>query len=130
MFQMKNVVSSVAMCAAAVLAPLGAHALSLGPRTDTVLLHIPAKDVNDFKSFISQSLNQGEPGVLSQWSSSARGNKKPVQVLLTPGAVVQTKSAGQCRLLSADVSQINQLESWKVWFCKQPDGSWKISGLG
>lgn len=129
MFQMKIAVSRTVACAAALLLPLGANALSLGFRTDTVLMHIPAKDVNDFKSFISQSLNDGEAGKLREWSSSARTSKYPVKVQLTPGAVVETRSAGQCRLLSADVSQRNRVESWRIWFCKQSDGAWKISGL-
>ncbi len=129
MFQMKAAVSRTLACAAALLLPLGANALSLGFRTDTVLMHIPAKDVNDFKSFISQTLNEGEAGKQREWTSSEHTNKYPVKVQLTPEAATQTKTAGRCRLLSAEVSQRRQVESWKIWFCQQADGGWKISGL-
>ncbi len=130
MFQMKTPISRAVACAAALLLlPLGASALSLGARGQSVLLHIPAKDVNDFKSFIAQSLNDGEAGQQREWTSSARASKQPVKVLLVPGAVVETQSAGRCRLLSADVRQRNQMENWNIWFCQQADGGWKISGL-
>lgn len=130
MFQMKIGISRAAACAAALLLfPLAASALSLGARAQSVLLHIPAKDVNDFKAFIAQSLNDGEAGQQREWTSSARASKQPVKVLLVPSAVVETQSAGRCRLLSADVRQRNQMENWNIWFCQQADGGWKISGL-
>jgi hypothetical protein len=111
------------------LLPLHASALSLGHKPDTVLLHIPSQDVDSFRAFIRQTLNESEAGQPKQWASSAKKGKQAVQVLLTPGASVQTQSAGQCRLLSADVSQSSKKENWKVWFCQQADGNWKISGL-
>ena len=110
--------------------PLGVQAsMMLGPLTDTVLIHIPAKDTPDFRSFIGKALNEGVAGQGSTWSSSARRGKPPVKVQLTPGATVQTQSAGQCRMLSAQVHQRQTIEAWQAWFCQQTDGSWKIGGL-
>lgn len=127
---MKKSISHTIACAAVGLClPLGAHALSLGPLNQSVLIHIPSKDVPDFRRFIGQALNEGRAGEAQEWSSSARGSKQPVKVQLTPGPLVNTQSAGQCRLLSSQVSQRSKTESWKVWFCQQTDGAWKISGL-
>lgn len=129
MRSIQYLLSSAAACAAVLLLPLAANALSVGKRTDLVLLHIPAKDVNDFKSFIAQTLDQGQAETPAEWRSSARTSRQAVKVVLTPSAVVQTSSAGQCRHLAAQVSQRQDHESWKVLFCRQDGGSWKISGL-
>lgn len=129
MLQMKKTFSFVAGAALALCLPLAAHALSLGQLNQSVLIHIPSKDVPDFRNFIGQALNDGQAGESREWSSSARGSKQPVKVQLTPGPLVETQSAGQCRLLSSQVSQRSKTEAWKVWFCRQADGVWKISGL-
>ena len=94
-----------------------------------MLLHTPAQDVDNFKSLISQTLDIGEAGLQREWLSSERGSKAPVKALLTPSPVVETESAGRCRMLSAEVSQRSQTEAWKVWFCQKGDENWKISGL-
>lgn len=117
-----------AACAALFLS-LGAHAVPLARLNQSALIHIPAKDVPGFKSFVGQTLNTGEANAETEWRSSAQPGKFPVKVLLTPGAKVETQSAGQCRLLSAQVSHGNTAHQWKLWFCQQADGSWKISGL-
>ena len=116
---------SLAFAAAALALPLQASALSLGYRAQPVLLHTPAQDVDNFKSFISQTLDTGETGLQREWRSSERGSK----ALLTPSPVVETEPAGRCRMLSAEVSQRRQTAAWKVWFCQKGDGNWKISGL-
>lgn len=116
--------------ATAWLLPLSAHAaLPFVQLNQSVLLHIPAKDVPNFKAFIGQTLHDGTAGTAHTWTSSAHPNRQPVQVIATPGSPVSTKAAGQCRLLSAQVIQRSSTESWKVWFCQQANGSWKISGL-
>lgn len=130
MFQTKKALSLSAACAAVALClPLGANALSLGALNQSVLLQIPSKDVPDFRFFIGKALNEGQAGVAQEWTSQARTRQQPVKVVLTPGAAVRTQSAGQCRLLSANVSKRTRTESWNVWFCQQADGVWKISGL-
>ena len=120
-----TIACSLAFAATALALPLQASALSLGYRAQPVLLHTPAQDVDNFKSFISQTLDIGEAGLQREWRSSERGSK----ALLTPSPVVETEPAGRCRMLSAEVSQRSQAEAWKVWFCQKGDGNWKISGL-
>jgi hypothetical protein len=95
----------------------------------SVLVHIPSRDVPDFKAFIGRTLNEGAADTVAEWSSSARAGKPPVKVALTPGPRVQTRSAGECRLLQGQVSQGRQANRWKVSFCQLADGKWKISGL-
>lgn len=112
------------------LLPLSATAaLPFVQLNQSVLLHIPAKDVPDFKTFIGQTLHEGAPDMARTWTSRTSSRRAPVEVVVTPGTPVMTRAAGQCRLLTAQVSQRNAAESWKVWFCQQADGSWKISGL-
>ena len=124
-----TIACSLAFAATALALPLQASALSLGYRAQPVLLHTPAQDVDNFKSLISQTLDIGAAGLQREWRSSERGSKAPVKALLTPSPVVETESAGRCRMLSAEVSQRSQTEAWKVWFCQKGDGNWKISGL-
>lgn len=95
----------------------------------SVLVHIPSKDVPDFKAFIGKTLNAGPADSVAEWSSSARAGKPPVKVVLTPGPRVATQSAGECRLLQGQVSQGSKANAWQVSFCQQSNGSWKISGL-
>ena len=124
-----TIACSLAFAATALALPLQARTFSLGDRTQSVLLDIPVKDVDSLKSFISKTLDTGEAGLPREWLSSERGSKAPVKALLTPSPVVETESAGRCRMLSAEVSQRSQTEAWKVWFCQKGDGNWKISGL-
>lgn len=115
--------------AAALLLPAVAQAMPFVQLNQSVIRHIPAPDVPGFKQFIGNTLNTGAADTPHMWSSTPRANRTPVQVEVTPSAAVHTRAAGQCRLLSAKVSQRNQHETWKVWFCQQPHGGWKISGL-
>lgn len=131
LFTMKtSIYLSAVLAASAFLTPFAASALPFAQLNQTVLIHIPAKDVPSFRAFIGQTLNDGTEHVVAQWHSTARRSQPEVQVQITPGAKIQTQAAGQCRLLSGEVSQRSRTESWKVWFCQQADGSWKISGLG
>ena len=120
---------SLAFAAAALALPLQASALSLGYRVQSVLLHIPGQDVDNFESFISQTLDTGEAGLPREWHSSERRSKSQVKALLAPSPLVETEPAGRCRMLSADVIQRSQTEAWKVWFRQKGDENWKISGL-
>ena len=42
---------------------------------------------------------------------------------------LQTSTSGDrtCRLLEGDFARTSTTETWKFWFCKQPDGTWKAS---
>ena len=115
----------------AVPAGMAQAALPFVQLNDSVLIRIPAKDVPGFKSWIGQALNTGAPGSTLDWQSSHHARRAPVRVQVTPGPVTPTRTAGNCRLLSAQVEQQPRpVETWKVWFCQQPDGSWKISTMG
>lgn len=94
-----------------------------------MLLHTAAQDVDNFKSFISQTLDIGEAGLQREWRSSERRSKSQLKALLAPSPGVETEPGGRCRMLSAEVSQRRQTEAWKVWFSQKGDGNWKISGL-
>ena len=111
------------------LLPMGAQAMPFVQLNESVIRHIPAKDVPDFKAFIGNVLHTGAPDTPHSWSSQQRGNQTPVQVAVTPGQAVTTQAAGTCRLLSAHVTQRSRQETWKVWFCQQANGSWKISSV-
>lgn len=115
--------------AAALLLPAMAQAMPYVQLNQSVIRHIPAPDVPGFKQFIGNTLNTGAADTVQTWSSTPRANRTPVHVEVTPNAAVSTRAAGQCRLLSAKVSQRNQHETWRVWFCQQANGGWKISGL-
>lgn len=95
----------------------------------SIISRIPAADVPSLQATVGVVLNDMADGQQTEWSSSQsnRARRTPVNILLTPEQTVQTGSAGTCRLLDAKVSQGNADESWKFWFCKQADGSWKAS---
>lgn len=111
------------------LLPMAAHAMPFVQLNESVIRHIPAKDVPAFKTFVGDVLNNGTANTAHNWQSQPRGRQMPVAVAITPGPAVTTRAAGTCRLLSARVSQRSRQESWNVWFCQQAHGGWKISGL-
>ena len=108
---------------------LPSHALPLVQLTQSVLIHIPAKDVPSFRSFIADTLHQAPAGQPQTWHSQRHGRKAPVQVQVVAGSTVTTESAGTCRRLDAQVQQGPRSEPWSVWFCLDPQGHWKISSL-
>lgn len=129
---MHTTIIQAAACAASLLllsAGAQAQAIPFVLLDQSVLVHIPAKDVPDFKSFVGKTLNEGAADTVAEWSSSARAGKPPVKVVLTPSARIQTQSAGQCRQLTGQVSQGRNANAWNVLFCQQANGHWKISGL-
>lgn len=130
-FNMNTFLFQAAACAASLLLLPAAHAQAVPfvLLDQSVLVNIPSRDVPDFKAFIGKTLNEGAADTVTEWSSSARAGKPPVKVVLTPGARVPTRSAGECRLLQGQVSQGSKANAWQVSFCQQSNGSWKISGL-
>lgn len=111
------------------LLSLPSHALPWVQLTQSVLIHIPAKDVPAFKTFIGETLRSAPAGQAQSWHSQQHGRQAPVQVSVTPSAAVHTDKAGTCRRLDATVQQGPRSEPWSVWFCLDPQGHWKISGL-
>ena len=127
---MKAIVSKMAICfSSAFLLLSSAHAMPPVQLNQSVLAYIPDKDIADFKAFIAQTLNDGKADIVQEWSSRSRTPSMAVKVQVTPSGPLQTQSAGQCRLLSAHVSRRTSTETWKVLFCQQATGGWKISGL-
>jgi hypothetical protein len=128
---MQKLISYLLACAsAAAFVPSVSHAaMPYVQLSQTVLVHIPTRDIPSFKTFIANTLNDGVADKPVTWTSSTRRQQVPVNVQLTPGPQVSTRSAGQCRLLSALVSQRSTSETWNVLFCQQADNEWKISGL-
>lgn len=106
-----------------------AGAASLSFLNHTITNRIPAKDVPAFQATVAEVLNQSADGQTTQWSSSEGVPRRaPVQAALTPLQTTETKTFSTCRLLNADIRQHKSQETWKFWFCKQEDGSWKASG--
>lgn len=117
----------LAVSASAAVLPSVVCAAPLSFLNGTILLRIPAKDVPGFRQAIGSVLNTAADKSTTQWSSSHHRGNAQVNVALRPLETVQTRSAGECRLLDATVSQQTQQEDWRFWFCKQPDGTWKAS---
>ncbi len=116
------------LVSAIALTPMAADAASLSFLNNTIAARIPAKDLPAFRSAVAQVLNETPDRSNAEWNSSPSRNSQRVRVLFKPEQTVQTKSAGTCRLLAAEVSQRSTLENWRFWFCQQPNGSWKTSG--
>lgn len=120
---------SGALVVGGLVLPTMAGAASLSFLNYTITNRIPAKDVPAFQATVADVLNQSADGQTTQWSSSEGVPRRaPVQVALTPLQTSETKTFSACRLLDADVRQHKSQETWKFWFCKQEDGSWKASG--
>ncbi|CAB5703992.1 Surface antigen [Delftia tsuruhatensis] len=126
---MKNLALTTASLAA--LACLVSPAAGAAPVTflnSTIVARIPAKDLPDAKATVARVLNEAADGSVTEWSSRPGRAGQRVQMALKPEQTVQTQSAGNCRLLSAQVRQLSTSENWRFWFCRQSDGSWKASG--
>jgi hypothetical protein len=65
---------------------------------------------------------------VTEWTSRPGRANQRVNIAFRPEQTVQTQSAGNCRLLSAEMRLQKTSENWRFWFCKQSDGSWKASG--
>ncbi|ROR16987.1 hypothetical protein EC845_4025 [Comamonas sp. BIGb0124] len=119
---------AAALVSAMVLFPVAATAAPLSFINNTIASRIPAKDLPAFKAAVAQALNETPDRASSEWTSSPGRGRQPVKVVFKPQQTAQTQSAGTCRLLAAEVSQLSTSENWRFWFCKQPNGSWKSSG--
>ena len=120
----RAVLCAIASCA---FIPLAAQAAPVAYLNNNILTRIPAKDVANFKESVLTTLNSVPDGQTAAWASSPIASGQ-IQVTMQPQETSETKTAGTCRLLAADIQQRDQHENWKFWFCKQKDGSWKSSG--
>lgn len=124
---MRTLIPTALLASAIAFTPLVATAATLSFLNDTIAMRVPAKDLPAFKTKVAQVLNETPDRSTSDWTSSPSRNKHPVKIVFKPEQTTQTKSAGTCRLLAAEVSQLSNAENWRFWFCKQADGSWKAS---
>ena len=120
----RAVLCAIASCA---LIPFAAQAAPVAYLNNSILTRIPAKDVASFKDAVLTTLNTVPDGATAAWASTPIASGQ-IQIEMQPQETSETKIAGTCRLLAAEINQRDQHENWKFWFCKQKDGSWKSSG--
>lgn len=122
----KKHVATFAVALAAL--PLVGHAAPAFFLNDTIIRHIPSKDLPSFRSALGSVLNGSSDGFALRWSSAHTAPSKMINVEFRSLQTAQTRSANTCRLVKADVTRSRESETWQFWFCQQEDGSWKASG--
>lgn len=123
-----SVFLSAVLCGAAVAASSLAGAAALSFLNGTILKQIPAKDLPSFEKTVKNALDSVPVNAHMEWQSMSGPANRPIQVLLTPLEDKQAQNGQPCRNLEGQVSQREASERWQFWFCKQPNGSWKITG--
>ena len=93
---------------------------------NALITQISKADKPAFHQAVAQALNDTADGQSVNWSSTPKRKAAPITAKITP---LQTSTAGDrtCRLLEGDFARTSTTETWKFWFCKQPDGTWKAS---
>ena len=95
---------------------------------NSLITQIPNGDRTSFHEAVAQALNNSADGQRTEWASKAQPKKAaPITVQLTPTQTSKVKDDRVCRFLVADFARTSTTETWKFWFCKQPDGTWKAS---
>ncbi|WAI85312.1 MULTISPECIES: hypothetical protein [Achromobacter] len=95
---------------------------------NSLITQIPKGDRTSFHDAVAQALNSSADGQRTEWTSSAQAKRAaPITVQLTPTQTTKATNDRVCRFLVADFARTSTTETWKFWFCKQPDGSWKAS---
>ncbi|WP_251865690.1 hypothetical protein [Achromobacter sp. Marseille-Q4962] len=109
---------------------LGTAALAAPPvmLNDALITQIPKSDQAAFRQAVADALNTSPDGLSTSWSSTPRRKgAPPITVKLTPTQTSKGSNDRLCRFLQGDFSRTSTSETWKFWFCKQPDGTWKAS---
>ena len=120
-----RVLASAALALGLAQAAVAAPAVMLN---HALITQIPKADQPSFHQAIADALNNSADGQSTNWSSvPKRKVTPPITVKLTPTQTTKLKDDRACRFLEGDFARANTTESWKFWFCKQPDGSWKAS---
>ncbi|EFF73501.1 hypothetical protein [Achromobacter piechaudii] len=95
---------------------------------NSLITQIPNGDRASFHEAIAQALNQSADGQRTEWTSKTQPKRAaPITVQLTPTQTSKVKDDRVCRFLVADFARTSTTEKWQLWFCKQPDGTWKAS---
>ncbi|WP_264615824.1 hypothetical protein [Achromobacter spanius] len=95
---------------------------------NSLITQIPKGDRPSFHDAVAQSLNSSADGQRTEWVSKSQAKRAaPITVQLTPTQTSKVKNDRVCRFLVADFARTSTTETWKFWFCKQPDGTWKAS---
>ena len=123
-----RVLASAALALGLAQAAVAAPAVMLN---HALITQIPKADQPSFHQAVADALNNSADGQSTNWSSvPKRKVTPPITVKLTPTQTTKLKDDRACRFLEGDFARANTTESWKFWFCKQPDGSWKASSKG
>ncbi|CAB3648380.1 MAG: hypothetical protein ACWGIK_18200 [Achromobacter pulmonis] len=93
---------------------------------NALITQISKADKPAFHQAVAEALNNTADGRSVNWSSTPKRKAAPITAKITP---LQTSTAGDrtCRLLEGDFARTSTTETWKFWFCKQSDGTWKAS---
>lgn len=93
---------------------------------NALITQISKADKPAFRQAVADALNNTADGQSVNWSSTPKRKAAPITAKITP---LQTSTTGDrtCRLLEGDFARTSTTETWKFWFCKQPDGTWKAS---
>ncbi len=92
-----------------------------------LITEIPKADLPAFHKAAADALNNAADGQSTQWSSTPKGKAPPITAKITPLQTSTLSGDRTCRLLEGDLARAKTSETWKFWFCKQPDGTWKAS---
>jgi len=92
-----------------------------------LITEIPKADQPVFHKAVADALNNAADGQSTQWSSTPKGKQAPITAKITPLQTSTLSGDRTCRLLEGDFARAKTTETWKFWFCKQPDGTWKAS---
>lgn len=93
---------------------------------NALITQISKADKPAFHQAVANALNNTAVGQSVTGSSTPKRKAAPITAKITP---LQTSTSGDrtCRLLEGDFARTSTTETWKFWFCKQPDGTWKAS---
>ncbi|MFC4275109.1 class I SAM-dependent methyltransferase [Achromobacter aloeverae] len=102
-----------------------AQAAGVAFMNNTIVARIPKQEWPAFEQTVAQALDNAADGSTTTWTSQTKRLRGgPVSVTLTPS---NTTREGQCRLMSANVSQQSAKEHWQFLFCKNAEGAWRAS---
>ncbi|MFM9871211.1 hypothetical protein [Achromobacter xylosoxidans] len=94
---------------------------------NALITQISKADKPAFHQAVADALNNAADGQSINWSSTPKRKAAPITAKITPLQTSKLSGDRTCRLLEGDFARTSTTETWKFWFCKQPDGTWKAS---